>query len=142
VTDVLVVGADVGTVEDVVVDVELLVGMVEEMVEEVVGIEEELVGMTELLEKIIEDDVVDDSVVGIVELEAIANCLKTSFLGRLRFRSRSAPAGTQYWDCFVFGKSVGRALYCLWMGDEGFCERRQAASQTRRGRKKRSGWDE
>jgi len=64
VTDVLVVGADVGTVEDVVVDVELLVGMVEEMVEEVVGIEEELVGMTELLEKIIEDDVVDDSVVG------------------------------------------------------------------------------
>lgn len=63
VMDALVVGAVVGATDEV-VGAELVVGMLDEDVEEVVGIEEEVVGISELLEKIIEEDVVDDSVLG------------------------------------------------------------------------------
>jgi hypothetical protein len=85
--------------------------------EEVVSIVEEEDWIIELLVLIIVGEVVG-SVVEIVELEAIANCLKTSFRGRLDYRSRSATAGTLSWECFVFGKSVERAL-CLLVGGAG-----------------------
>lgn len=113
VRDSLVVVGVVGGTEDVVGGVELVVGTLDDVVEVVLSTEEE-VGMAELVVGSSVDEVVGGcSVLGIeVELEAIANCLKTSFRGRLRFRSRSA--GTQCWDCFAFGKSVGRAL-CLFV---------------------------